>query len=39
MKKVYEAPSFEVVEVQIEKGFALSNALLTPPELGEDVEW
>jgi hypothetical protein len=39
MKTIYEAPSFEVVEVQVEKGFATSNASLENPLPGGDIEW
>lgn len=34
MKKFYETPQVEVIEIEIEKGFANSN-----PELGGDGEW
>jgi hypothetical protein len=39
MKKVYETPSFEVVEVKVEKGFASSNGTLEQPKSGEGIVW
>ena len=33
----YEAPQVEVVEVEIEKGFAISGELT--PSNGEDAKW
>lgn len=35
--KDYESPQMEVIEVQIEKGFAASN--LEDPELGNEIDW
>ena len=39
MKKIYEAPQFEVVEVKVEKGFASSNATLENPTPGSGIPW
>ena len=35
--KNYESPEMEVIEVQIEKSFAVSN--LENPELGDANDW
>ena len=35
MKKIYEVPQIEIVEVKIEKGFAGSNSLVNPTDGGQ----
>ena len=39
MKKVYEAPQVEVIEVAIEQGFAASVPKYPNPFDGDEIDW
>lgn len=38
MQNIYEAPQSEVMDVEVEQGFAASNSLENPSK-GGDIDW